>query len=156
MSGNGSRLRRADAALGASISMFENTSYRENQAEGGFSEAVKRALGALGAAVHTRFELFVTELEEERERFKRILILSLLGIIGLSFGFILLVVFLAALFIVNGWLLALAGLAAFFLILGASACFMVRSAFRNHEGLFPATLAELGKDRDHLSSGAHE
>ncbi|HEY7167166.1 MAG TPA: phage holin family protein [Candidatus Binatia bacterium] len=138
------------------MSIFENENYREHLQPPRFSDAFKAVLGALGAALHTRLELFVTELEEERERFKRIVLLSLVGIVGLSFGFILLVVFLAAMFIVNGWLIALGGLGLFFLVLGAIAVLMVRNTFRNHEGLFPATMAELGKDRDHLRSAANE
>jgi uncharacterized membrane protein YqjE len=148
--------RRAGAALSTSMSMFENNSYREHGEATGFSDAFKGVLGALGAAAHTRLELFVTELEEERERLKRILLLSLVGGVGLSFGFALLVVFVATLFIVNGWLIALAGLASFFLILGAIACLMLRTIFRSREGLFPATIAELGKDRDQLRSAASE
>jgi len=147
---------RLSAAATRFMSRFENDRFREHVQPPGFSEALKSVFGALGAALHTRFELFVTELEEEREKFKRILLLSLLGAVGLSFGFILLVVFLAAVFIVNGWLIALGALAALFLVIGTIAMVMLRSVFRKREGLFPATLAELGKDRDHLRAAANE
>ena len=67
-------------------------------------------LGAtLASAFHTRLELFVTELEEERERFKQTLVLALLAAFGFDMGIILLTIFLVALFWQNGWIGAICG-----------------------------------------------
>src|SRR5262245_57003165 len=48
---------------------------KEDRTEGehspGFLHSLKVALAAVSSALHTRLELFVTELEEERERLKQ-------------------------------------------------------------------------------------
>mgnify|MGYP001182372223 FL=1 len=110
-----------------------------------------KALGAtLASAFHTRVELFVTELEEERERLKHTLIFTLLLVFGLSMGFILLTIFLVALFWQNGWVGAIGVLAFLYLGVAAFAAVKLRDIFLNRSGLFAATVAELGKDRDRL------
>mgnify|MGYP001251452109 CR=1 FL=1 len=110
-----------------------------------------KALGAtLASAFHTRVELFVTELEEERERLKHTLIFTLLLVFGLSMGFILLTIFLVALFWQNGWIGAIGVLAFLYLGVAAFAAVKLRDIFINRSGLFAATVAELGKDRDRL------
>lgn len=110
-----------------------------------------KALGAtLASAFHTRVELFVTELEEERERLKHTLIFTLLLVFGLSMGFILLTIFLVALFWQNGWIGAIGVLAFLYLGVAAFAAVKLRDIFLNRSGLFAATVAELGKDRDRL------
>ena len=121
-----------------------------------FLDALKTALAALSSAVHTRVDLFVAELEEERERFKRTLLLALLAVLGFNFGFILLNIFVVALFLDKGWLIALGCLAVFYLALGVIAALLLRKKFLTRPGLFPATLAELGKDCDGLRSPSHE
>ncbi len=110
-----------------------------------------KALGAtLASAFHTRVALFVTELEEERERLKQTLILTLLVVFGLSMGFILLTIFLVALFWERGWIGAIGGLSFIYLGVATIAAFKLRNVFLRRSGLFPATLEELGKDRDRL------
>ena len=110
-----------------------------------------KALGAtLASAFHTRVELFVTELEEERERLKQTLILTLLLVFGLSMGLILLTIFLVALFWQNGWIGAIGALAFLYLGVAVFAAVKLREIFFTRSGLFSATVAELGKDRDRL------
>ena len=110
-----------------------------------------KALGAtLASAFHTRVELFVTELEEERERLKQTLIFTLLLVFGLSMGFILLTIFLVALFWQNGWIGAIGALAFLYLGVAVFAAVKLREVFLTRPGLFAATVAELGKDRDRL------
>lgn len=122
----------------------------------GFLDACKSVFIALTSALHTRLELFVTELEEERERLKQALLLILLFFFGLSLGFILLNIFAVALFWERGWLFALGGLAALYLGVGVTAGLMLRRKILTRPGLFPATLAELGKDRDRLKASSGE
>ena len=120
----------------------------------GFLDTCKSVIAAITSALHTRLELFVTELEEERERLKQTLLLTLLLFFGLSFGFILLNIFAVALFWEKGWLFALGGLAAFYLGVGVVAAVMLRKKILPRPGLFPATLAELAKDRDRLKASS--
>jgi uncharacterized membrane protein YqjE len=114
----------------------------------GILHSLKAFSVALAAAFHTRVELFVTELEEERERLKQTLIFTLLLVFGLSMGFILLTLFLVALFWERGWVGAIGALAFLYLGVATFAAVKLRTAVLKRPGLFPATLAELGKDRD--------
>jgi uncharacterized membrane protein YqjE len=122
----------------------------------GFLENLKALFATASAALHTRLELFLTELEEERERLKQTLLLTLLLFFGLSFGLILLTIFAVALFWERGWILALGGLAAVYLGIGLAAGVMLRKKILTRPSLFPATLSELGKDRDRLRGSSHE
>ena len=111
---------------------------------------IKSALAVLSSMLHTRLDLFVTELEEERERLKQTLVLLLLLFFGLSFGLILFTIFLVALLWDKGWIAAIGGLSVVSLAVGIAAAMKLRNALLQRPGLFPATLAELGKDRDRL------
>jgi uncharacterized membrane protein YqjE len=122
----------------------------------GFMHSFKAALATLSAAFHTRVELFVTELEEERERLKQTLILTLLVVFGLSLGFILLTIFLVAIFWDKGWIGAIGALAFLYLGVGAIAALKLRNSFLRRLGLFPASRIELGKDRDHLKAWSND
>jgi uncharacterized membrane protein YqjE len=122
----------------------------------GFFLSLRGLLAILSSALHTRLELFVTELEEERERLKQTLLLMLLLFFGLSFGFILLNIFIVAIFWEQGWIAAIGCLAAVYLAIGIVAALKLRGALLQRPGLFPATLAELGKDRDHLRASSRE
>jgi uncharacterized membrane protein YqjE len=116
----------------------------------GFLDTCRAVVVTITSALHTRLELFVTELEEERERLKRALLLTLLLFFSVSFGFILLNIFAVALFWQKGWIFALGALAALYLVVGVVAAMMLRRKILTRPGLFPATLTELGKDRDRL------
>ena len=122
----------------------------------GYVQSFKAALATLSAALHTRTELFVVELEEERERLKQTLVLTLLVVFGLSFGFILLTIFLVALFWDKGWIGAIGGLSFLYLGVGAIAALKLRNAILKRPGLFPTTLAELGKDCDRLKAWSND
>jgi len=121
-----------------------------------FLRGLKILLAALSSGFHTRLELFVTELEEERERLKQTLLLTLLIFFGLSFGFILLTIFIVALLWERGWIIAIGCLSAIYLGIGLVAAMKLRSALLMRPGLFPATLTELGKDRDRLKISSRE
>jgi uncharacterized membrane protein YqjE len=133
---------------------------REGGANGERSSSLSDTFNAVvtgvSSAVHTRLELFVAELEEERERLKQALLLTLLLFFGLSLGFILLNIFLVALFWQHGWMFAIGGLAALYLGVGIVAALMLRKKILTRPGLFPVTLAELRKDRDRLKASSRE
>jgi uncharacterized membrane protein YqjE len=136
--------------------MDQSDSRRGQGGASGFFQSIKTVLVTLGSVVHTRIELFVTELEEERERLKRTLVLTLLLIFGLSLGFILLNIFIVAVFWEQGWIAAIGGLALLYFAIAIVAAFKLRSAILRRPGLFPATLAELGKDCDQLRASTRE
>ena len=136
--------------------MFEKLSAAGRDDVPGILDSLKAALAALSSILHTRLELFATELEEERERLKQTLILTLLVCFGLSFGFILLTIFVVALFWDKGWIAAIGILSAVYLGVGVGAAVKLKNAFLIRPGLFPATLGELGKDRDRLKGTPRE
>ena len=136
--------------------MIDNGASPDQVQSQSFFDAIKTARVALSSALRTRVNLFVLELEEERERLKQTLLFGLLAVLGLNFGFILLNIFIVALFWDKGWLVALGCLAAFYLALGVIAVLMLRKNFLTRRGLFPATLTELEKDCDRLGAPSHE
>ena len=111
-------------------------------------DSIKTFGAVLASAFHTRVELFVTELEEERERLKQALIFMLLLVFGVGMGIILLTIFLVALFWQQGWIGAIGALAFVYLGAAAFAAIKLRDSILKRPGLFTATLAELGKDCD--------
>ena len=130
-----------------------------DQSENGaprFTQPFKDLLAVLSAALHTRLDLLVVELHEELERTKQTLALFLLLLCAASVGFVLLNVFLVALFWQNGWIAAIGILALVYFGVAAFAAIKLRGATLRPGGLFPATLAELAKDRDRLRTEARE
>ena len=95
-------------------------------------------------------------LEEERERIKQTIILILLAVLGLSLGAVLLTIFAVALFWEKGWIAAIGVMALIYLGVGGGAIVGLRKKILSRPGLFPATLSELGKDRDRLKASAGE
>ena len=128
----------------------------EAEASPSFIQSCKLLLAGLTSGLHTRLELFVTELEEERERIKRSFALLLIAVIALSHGFVLLNIFVGALFWEKGWIAAIGILALVYLGVGVAAVVALRQRILLHPGLFAATLAELGKDSDRLKATARE
>ena len=136
--------------------MFESYRATGRDDEPGILHGFKTALAVLSSMLQTRLDLFVTELEEERERLKQTLVLTLLLFFGLSFGLILLTIFIVALFWDKGWIAAIGCLSAVYLSVGIAAAMKLRSTLLQHPRLFPATLAELGKDRDRLRASSRD
>jgi uncharacterized membrane protein YqjE len=121
-----------------------------------FGQSLRVLLAAASSLVQTRLELFVTELDEERERVRQTLLLTLLVFFGLGFGFILLNIFAVALFWQRGWIVAVGALATLYLGVGIIAGAMLRRKISARNTLFPATLAEFGKDCERLRASVGE
>jgi uncharacterized membrane protein YqjE len=136
--------------------MTGNETGAENRSPQGFFHPVRPLLAALSAAFHTRLELFVAELEEERERLKQTLILTLLLFFGFSLGMILFTIFVVAIFWEQGWIYAVGVLAVLYLGIGAAAGLTLRKSILLRPGLFPSTLGEIAKDRDRLRASSRE
>jgi uncharacterized membrane protein YqjE len=134
----------------------KDTGGADNRSPKGFFHPVRSLLAALSAGFHTRLELFVTELEEERERLKQTLILTLLLFFGFSLGIILLTIFAVAIFWQQGWVYAVGVLAVLYLGIGAAAGLMLRKKILLRPGLFPSILNELARDRDRLRTSSRE
>lgn len=106
----------------------------------------------LVAVAHTRLELLSLDLEEEREHLFRILLLSLVAVFLLGIGVVLAAILLVVVFWDTHRLLVLGLLTALFLVLGAALGAYAAHIVRAKPRLFSASLAELHKDQEQLSS----
>jgi len=128
--------------------MTENEAGSE-RATGLFASLRNLAATAV-AIVHTRLELFANELAEEKIRLGQLLVFGVVALFGLVVGAIFLAAFITVLLWDSHRLLALGSFAVLFLGMGIYALFQLRTRASAGSGLFAASLAELGKDRQQL------
>ena len=102
------------------------------------------------ALVQTRIEIFASEVDEERTRVARILVLAVVALFCLGLAVVLGVLLVAVLFWENNRLLALGVLTGLFALAGLVALLMLRSEVRDRPKFLAATLAELRKDEKEL------
>jgi uncharacterized membrane protein YqjE len=118
----------------------------------GLFESLKIFSATLLAITHNRLELLSTDLEEEREHLLTLLVFGLLALFCIGVG----VVLAALLVVVAFWdsyrLAALGTLAALFVLAGAAAVGYVKHKLRTKPRIFTASLSELSKDRQALTS----
>lgn len=111
-----------------------------------------RNLGAtLVALLQTRFELLVTELEEERIRLLELLFWAAAALFFFGVGILLLVILLVALFWDSHRIIAIVALAGIFLAVGIGMAIGVRNRMHARSRLFSASLGELARDKDQLT-----
>lgn len=122
--------------------------------EAGHTESLLESLRNLAktfiALVQTRIEIFASEVDEERARLGRILVLAVIAAFCLGLGVVLFVLLIAVVFWENSRLLAIAVLAGLFVLGGLAALLALRSAVRQRPKFLAATLAELRKDEKEL------
>ena len=123
-------------------------------ATGGLFESLKTLAGGLVGIVHTRLELLSTDIAEERAHLTRLLVLGLVALFCLGVGVVLLAMLIAVAFWESHRLVALGSLTAFFLISGAGLVWLAMHKARTRPRLFEASLTELSRDRQQLTSGS--
>ena len=123
-------------------------------AAGGLFESLKTLSASLVSIVHTRLELLSTDVAEEREHLISLLVMGLVALFCLGVGIVLLAILIAVVFWESHRLMALGGLTGFFLAAGAGVGWLAMHKARTRPRLFAASLAELSKDRQHLTSGS--
>jgi len=123
-------------------------------AAGGLFESLKTLSGSLVGIVHTRLELLSTDIAEERAHLTSLLVLGLVALFCLGVGVVLLAILIAVAFWDTHRLAALGGLTGFFMIAGAGLAWLALHKARTKPRLFDASLAELSKDRQHLTPGS--
>ena len=118
-----------------------------------FYQSVKAYLATWVEVLRTRLELFSIECQEERERLEQIVILPATTLLCLTFGILLVTLFVVVAFWDTNYRLAvLGGFAVFYLAVGTVVGLITRRKSRTRPKLFSATLEELAKDYRHLSS----
>ena len=122
--------------------------------DAGRSESLLESLRGLAktfiALVQTRVEIFASEIDEERTRVARILLLAVVALFCLGLAVVLGVLLVAVLFWENNRLLALGVLTGLFALAGLVALAVLRSEIRSRPKFLAATLAELRKDEKEL------
>lgn len=118
----------------------------------GLLASLQRLLATFVEILHTRAEILSTELEEEGGRVRELLRIEMASLFFLGLGTLLLTLFVVLAFWEDHRLSVLAGFSIFYLAIGVGAALVVRHRLKNRSRLFSATLTELGKDRDRLSS----
>ena len=140
--------------------LFRSTSHSVAAEESGPDAAASpgllaslRNLAATAVQIlQTRLELFATEVEEERLRLAQLVFWAVIAIFLLVLGVLMLTLFVVMLFWDSHRVLVTGLLAAFYLMLAAGIGLAVRSKARAKSKLFSASLAELAKDHEQLTS----
>ena len=114
------------------------------QRRAGISGALSQLAASLTALVHTRLELVTVEFEEERERAKDMLVLTVIATVFFSFALIVLSVLVVFLFWETHPVTALVAVMLVYAAIGAVAVLLLQR--RRLTPPFAATLAELEKD----------
>ena len=112
----------------------------------------KKVLAALVGVFQTRLDLVVTELEEERERLREMILLGLASLFSLGLGLSLLTLFIVAFFWETHRFAVLGGFVVLYLGLGLILVLIVRKKIVSKPRFLSAVLSELTKDREHLNS----
>ena len=118
----------------------------------GLLASLQRLLATFTEILHTRLEILSTELEEEGQRISLLFIYGLVSLFFLGLGLLFATVFIVAAFWETHRLYVLAGFTVFYLGIGVIAALVVRHKIKTRPRLFSATLSELGKDRERLTS----
>jgi len=133
--------------------MATPSSGSDTHAHSGLLQFLKGYLGVWVEVLRTRFDLVLNELEEERERLQQLVILAAATCFCLGVGVLLVTFFLVVLFWDSNYRLAVVGgLAVAYLAAGVLAGYTARQKLRQRPRLFSASLGELAKDSQHLSS----
>ena len=119
---------------------------------GGLFHSVKALAATLLAISRTRLELLSTEIDEERLRISSILVWTLVALFCAGLGVVLATLFVVVFFWDTHRLLALGTLTLLFLFVAALACAVVIGKAKAKPRPFAASLAELSKDCEQLSS----
>lgn len=119
-------------------------------AESRLFDSLKQLVATVSGTLSTRLALLANELDEERVRVTRILLLTLLALFLFGGTAILATTFLVVLFWDTHRLLVLGGLGSLFALAGGWAVWQLRTEIRQKPKLFAASLAELQRDRDAL------
>jgi len=118
----------------------------------GLLESLTILAGTLVAIAHTRLELLSADMEEERAHFFSLLMLTLAALLCLGIGVVLATILLVVAFWDTHRLLALGALAGFFLVTGMAVWAFALHKARTKPRLFAASLSELFKDRQQVTS----
>jgi len=126
----------------------------ESRGAEGLLTSLKTLALTLVDVLQTRLELLSSDVAEERAHLTAILISTMVALFCLGVGVVLLAILIVVLFWESHRIVTLALLTAVFLAAGAGLWGVAMHKLRNKPRLFEASIGELTKDRDQLSSGS--
>lgn len=118
----------------------------------GLLPSLQRLLTTVTEILHTRLQILSTEMEEEGQRFSQLFVYGLVSLFFTGLGLLFATMFVVAAFWETHRLYVLGGVTVFYLGIGVAAALVVRHKIKTRPRLFSATLTELGKDRERLTS----
>ena len=122
--------------------------------EAGHTESLLGSLRHLAqtfvSIVQTRIEIFANDIDEERARLARVVVLAVVAAFCLGLEVVLLVLVVAVVFWDTNRLLAVSVITGVFALGALAALLALRSAIRQRPKFLSATLAELRKDGKEL------
>ena len=132
--------------------MIHDTGTIHTRPEGAFG-SIKNLIASLVSHLHTRWQLFATELAEEKVRLITLLYCTLLTLFFTFMVLILTILFILAAFWDTPYRLHSVGALGVVFLVGAGICgSKVSSKLKSKPRLFAASLAELYKDRQQLNA----
>jgi uncharacterized membrane protein YqjE len=117
----------------------------------GIVQSLRKLAATLIAIFHTRLELLVTEIEEERVRLLDLFLWAAGALFCLGVAVLLLVLLLVAVFWDTHRIAVIAALAAVFLAAGIAIAAGARNRMLGRSRMFSASLDELARDKDQLT-----
>ena len=118
----------------------------------GIVQSLRNLAATLVALLRTRFDLLVTELEEERIRLLQLLFWAAGALFFFGVGILLLTILLVAVFWDSSHrITAIVVLAGVFLAAGIGVAIGMRNRMHARPRLFSASLDELARDKDQLT-----
>jgi uncharacterized membrane protein YqjE len=121
------------------------------EAGGGIIRSLRNLTATLVAVLHTRLELLVTEIEEERVRLLQLALWAAGALFFLGVAFLLLVMLLIVVFWDTHRIAVIAALAGACLAAGIVMAVGARNRAQGRSRLFSASLDELARDKDQLT-----
>jgi len=118
----------------------------------GLLTSLQRLMATLLEILQTRVEIVATEFEEERLRLRELVVFGILTLFFVGVGLTLLTLFVVVLYWDSHRIAVLGVVAFLYLGLGGLTGIILYRRLKSRPRLFAATLSELAKDRDQLSS----
>jgi uncharacterized membrane protein YqjE len=119
----------------------------------GVMDAAKRMLATVIALVHTRLELFTTEIEEEIQRAASILLWALVALFFGSLAVLMIAVTILIVFWDSNRVLAACLITGTFLVLTGVFAMLARARLKSKARFMEASIEELKRDREALERG---
>lgn len=116
----------------------------------GLLDSLRKLASTFVALLQTRIEIFASELDEERARLARTVVLAVVGAFCLGLATVLLVLLIVVIFWDTNRLLAIGVIAGLFALGALAALVALRSTVRQRPKFLAATIAELRKDGKEL------